>query len=119
MTVGLGCTGRGPTVCGGRVANVEHSRAVVGGDEQGWPASPRGSAGVSRRTALVLLAAGITPVFLASCGAPAPSAPPSTATLVPAAKPTVAPPVATAVPIPPTPAAKSGGTIRTGQVGDI
>ena len=57
--------------------------------------------------------------FLAGCGAPAPSAPTSTATLVPAAKPTVTQPVATAVPIPPTPAATSGGTIRTGQVGDI
>jgi hypothetical protein len=65
-----------------------------------------------------MLVAGITLVVLTACGAPAPAATPR-ATAAPAAQPTSAQLAATIVPMPLTPAVKAGGTIRTGQVGDI
>jgi peptide/nickel transport system substrate-binding protein len=87
--------------------------------------SPQGSNGISRRTAIALLASGITPVVLAACGTPAPPAPTPRVTPAAAAQPTTAQPAVTvgspALTAPPTatPTVKSGGTIRTGQVGDI
>src|SRR6185503_20435815 len=79
------------------VANVEHSRASIGDDDRDCSASPRGTTVLSRRTALVLLAAGIAPVLLADCSAPAPPAGTPGPTPAPAVKAPAAQPAATVV----------------------
>ncbi len=72
-----------------------------------------------------MLAAGLTPVVLAACAAPAPAIPTSGSAPTARSQPTSAQPAATVVSTPViqppvgTPAAKAGGTIRTAQVGDI
>ena len=90
------------------------------------------ASGVPRRTAIGLLAAGVTPVLLAACsgGLPAPTSQATTSPAPATAPPTLAPTIVStlataststlATASTPTPAAPvSGGTIRTGQVGDI
>src|SRR5215467_14160172 len=97
------------------------------------------TSGITRRAAIALLAAGLGPVVLAACAAPAPQANPpssgaatapptpapvSTSTTVSSTAPptTASQPAATAAPATQSTTAaapKDGGTIRTGQVGDI
>src|SRR5262245_50635104 len=88
------------------------------------------SLAITRRLALRLLGAGFGAGLLAACGPASPPAAPATlAPAPPTLAPTLAPPPPTPPPLAatPTPSAaatlasqpKTGGTLRTGQVGDI
>jgi peptide/nickel transport system substrate-binding protein len=80
----------------------------------------RATSGITRRAAIGMLAAGLGPVVLAACAPPAPPGTPSTGGSV-AAQPTSAPVSTTSPSLAATPQTtpRDGGTIRTGQVGDI